>query len=183
MTEKQASEVLRKYFTKPNLLKHAIAVSAAMKHFAKLEGEDESYWAVVGLLHDIDYEMYPEVHCIKCVEILRKEGLDESIIHAIQSHGCGLCNDVEPTRYMEKVLCTVDQLTGFIIACALIRPERKLSVVDMDSIRKKWGQRAFAAGTSRDRIMAYCEKLGKTFDYMAEQTLIAMQGIATELGL
>ena len=176
-------EILKKYTTKPNLIKHGIAVAAVMKHFANLEGEDPGYWETVGMLHDIDYEQCPNEHCHKCVEILKAEGFDAGVIHAIQSHGYEICTDVEPTLYMEKVLCAIDQLTGFIIACALVRPEKKLELVEMQQIHKKWGKKDFAAGTDRERIMRMCERMGKTFDYVAEQTLIAMKGISAELGL
>jgi len=183
MTELKALELLKEYTTKPNLIKHALAVSAAMKHFAALANQDPQYWAVVGLLHDIDYELHPDCHCHSCVGILHDHGVDDDVIHAVQSHGFGLCCDVEPILYMEKVLCAVDQLTGFIIACALIRPEKKLELVTLESIKKRWPNKAFAAGTQRERIEQYCEKLGYSFDYVAEQTLIALQAVADELGL
>jgi len=183
MTEKEAATILAKYTQKPNLIKHAIAVAATMRHFAKLEGEDEEFWAAVGMLHDVDYEMYPEQHCHKCVEILRNEGVDEETIHAIQSHGYEICCDVEPMNYMEQVLCTIDQLTGFLTACALIRPDKKIAMVEMPSAKKKWANKAFAAGTERERIEKCCERMDKALDYMMEQTLIAMQGVADKLGL
>lgn len=176
-------ELLKKYTTKPNLLRHATAVSACMRHFAEVEGEDVNYWEVVGLLHDIDYELYPEEHCHKCVQILKDEGFDDKFILTVQSHGYEICTDVEPKLYMEKVLSAVDQLSGFIIACAMMKPEKKLSVVDLDNIKKKWKDKKFAAGTDRDRIMRFCERMGKDFDYVATHTLVALQGIADKLGL
>jgi len=181
-----AYNTLMKYFTKPNLIKHAVAVSEAMRHFAKIEGEDEEYWAVVGLLHDIDYELYPEEHCFKGVQMLRDEGFDDKFIHAFQSHAYDVPDynvGVEPTCTMELILCTVDQLTGFIIACALMKPDKKLSSVDVAGISKKWKEKKFAAGTCRDRIMRFCDRLGKDFDYIAGETLKAMQGIADKLEL
>lgn len=181
--EKQALEILKKYTTKPNLIKHGIVVSAVLKHFAKVQGEDADYWAVVGLLHDVDYEIYPDEHCHKLVEILKQEGFDEKFIRSIQSHGYEICTDVEPKSYMEKVLCTVDQLSGLIIACALIRPEKKIEFVTLESIQKRWKIPSFAAGTDRERIMRFCDRLGKSFDYMATETLRAMQAIADEIGL
>lgn len=183
ITAKEALEILKKYTTKPNLIKHAIAVSVTMRHFAELEKQDSEFWAVAGMLHDIDYELYPDEHCYKGVELLKKEGLCDATIRAHQSHGFGICTDVEPIAYMEKALCAVDQLTGFIIACALIRPEKKLEFVDMDSIKKKWGKKDFASGTNRERIERMCEKMGKPFDYVAQQTLIALQKSAADLGL
>ncbi|MCL2484084.1 MAG: HDIG domain-containing protein [Firmicutes bacterium] len=183
MTQEKALEILKKYMTKPNLIKHSIAVAACMRQFAKLAGENEEHWAVVGLLHDIDYELYPDSHLEKSVEILKSEGFDDAFIRSVQSHGYEICTDVEPVHYMEKVLCTIDQLSGFLIACALIRPEKKLELVEMPSVHKRWTTPAFAAGTDRERIMRFCERLNKPFDYMAEQTLIALKNIANDLGL
>jgi len=183
MNYQQAHEILKKYMTKPNLLKHSLAVSACMKHFARLEGEDENYWGVVGLLHDIDYEINPDLNHSQSPEILKAEGFDAKFISAVQSHAYEICTDVQPTSYMEQVLSAVDQLSGFIIACALIRPEKKLEFVTMDSIHKRWKIPSFAAGTDRERIMRVCERMKKPFDYVAEQTLLALQGAADELGL
>ena len=183
MTEANALEILKKYTTKPNLIKHAIAVAATMRHFAKMVGEDEEYWASVGMLHDIDYELYTDRHCFKCVELLKAEGFDDNFVHAVQSHGYEICTDVCPNCYMEEVLCVIDQLTGFLIACALIRPDKKLELVEMPSVRKKWTNKAFAAGTERERIERMCERMGKSLDYMMEETLKALQGIANKLGL
>jgi len=176
-------EILKKYTTKPNLIKHALAVAATMRHFAKIEGENQEYWATVGILHDIDYEMYPDEHCHKCVELLEAEGCDCDFIHAIQSHGYEICTDVEPNCYMEKVLSVIDQLTGFIIACALIKPEKKLEAVDLASMQKRWKNKAFAAGTERERIEKVCERIGKDLGYMMVETHKALLGIANELGL
>ena len=188
MTENQAFEILKKYTTKPNLIKHAFCVSACMKHFAKLENKDQEFWAVAGMLHDIDFEMYPEQHCYKCVELLKENGLDDKTIHAIQSHGWEIvtdnewCTSVEPNCYMEKVLSAVDQLSGLIIAVALMK-DRKLANVTLESIKNKWKNKNFASGTDRDRIVRFCERMGKDFDYVATQTLIALQGISNKLEL
>ena len=178
-----ALETLKKYTTKPNLIKQAIAVAATMRHFAKIEGEDENFWETVGMLHDIDYEMWPDTHCHKCVEILKSEGYDERTIHAVQSHGYELCCDVKPENYMELVLGTIDQLTGFIIACALIRPEKKLELVELSSMQKRWKSPSFAAGTGRERIEKWCARIGVTLDYMMVETHKALLSIADELGL
>ena len=183
MTKVKALEILKKYTTKQNLIKHAIAVAATMKHFAKIENEDESFWEVVGMLHDIDYELYPDQHCSKCVEMLKQEGLCDNTIHAIQSHGFELCCDVEPNTYLEYVLGIIDQLTGFIIACALIRPEKQIKAVELSSMKKRWGNASFAAGTNRGRIEKWCQKINKPLDYMLEQTHLALLSVADELGL
>ena len=184
MTQQEALQILKKYTTKPNLIKHAKAVAECMRHFAQLFGDDPEYWAVIGLLHDIDYEMFPDEHCLKCEEILREEGFDDRAIHNIQSHGCGLaCKSVDPDCEMEMALLIVDQLSGFIIACALMKPDKKLSSVDLASIKKRWKEKSFASGTGRDRIIEWCDKLGKDFDYMAQETLNALNKISDELGI
>jgi len=176
-------ELLKKYTTKPNLIKHAVAVAGVMKYFAKQAGQDENYWEVVGLLHDIDYEIDPECHCHRCVEILRENGISEDMIHAIQSHGYEICTDVEPLNYMERVLSVVDQLSGFIIACALMKPDKKLSSVDLASVKKRWKDKKFAAGTERERIIKMCEIMGRDFDWVIQETLDAMTPMADELGI
>lgn len=181
--EKEALAILKKYTTKPNLIKHAIVVGAVLKHFAKLQKQDPNYWAVVGILHDVDYEMYPDEHCFKLVDILKAEGFDDEFIRIIRSHGYEICTDVVPQSYMENILAAIDQLSGLIIACALVRPEKKLEFVTLESIDKRWKVPSFAAGTDRARIMRQCERLGVTFDYIAAETLKAMQAIAGQIGL
>jgi len=184
MTTEKALQIWKKYNTKQNLERHATAVSETLRHFAKLTGEDEEYWASVGLLHDVDYEQYPDEHCHKIPEILSKEGIDAETIRAIQSHGYIHVDGIpEPQNQMEWTLFAIDQLTGFIIACALIRPEKKLALVDMASINKRWKIPTFAGGTKRDLVLLGCEKMDKSFEYVAEQTLVALQGVADKLGL
>jgi putative nucleotidyltransferase with HDIG domain len=176
-------EVLNKYMQKPNLLKHSMAVEATMRHFADMLGFDAERWGAIGLLHDVDFELYPAEHCYKTEELLSPEGYDADFIRAIKSHGHGLCTDVLPETIMEKVLACVDQLTGFLTACALILPTKSLADVAMPSVMKKWGKKDFAAGTGRERCEYWAGALGKTIEYMLEQTLIAMRGIADKLGL
>ena len=184
MDTKRAFEIWRKHNTKPNLERHAIAVSETMRHFAKLVNEDQEYWASVGILHDVDYEQYPDEHCHKTHEFLSKEGIDDKTIHTIKTHGYIHVDGMpEPQSYMEWTLFAIDQLTGFIIACALIRPEKKLALVEMSSINKRWKIPTFAAGTQRNLVELGCEKMGKSFEWVAEQTLIALQGVADKLGL
>jgi len=182
MTRSEAYEILTTHMTKPNLIKHSLALEATMKHFATLNNEDTEYWGNVGLLHDVDYEKYPDEHCHKYHEMLQDK-VDDDFYHAIESHGYGLCTDVIPEKLMEKVLITADQLTGFITACAMVNPERKLSEVKLKSMKKKWKNKSFAGGTERDRIEHWTAEMGLELDYMLEQTLIAMQGISDELGL
>jgi len=184
MTSDRALAVWKKYNTKPNLERHAIAVSETMRHFAKLANENQEYWASIGILHDVDYELYPDKHCFKIPEILSNEGIDEKTIRTIQSHGYIHVEGMpEPQTYMEWTLFAIDQLTGFIIACALIQPEKKLALVEMSSINKRWKIPTFAGGTQRNLVELGCEKMGKSFEWVAEQTLIALQGASEKLGL
>ena len=183
MEYQKAQNVLQKYMQKPNLVKHSVAVAEVMRHFARLAGEDEDYWAAVGLLHDVDYELYPELMHAKSPEILKNEGYDDKFIYSVQSHAWGLCGDCEPKKPMELVLASIDQLTGFIIAVALMKPDKKLASVEMSSLLKKWKDKKFASGTGRDRIVSLCERMGKEFSWVLEQTLLAMQNVADKLGL
>jgi len=184
MKQSEALGVLGKYIKSPNLVKHGITVSAVMRHFAKLEGENEEFWAVAGLLHDIDWEMYPDEHCVKSREILKKEGLCDKTVRAAVSHGFDICqSDIEPLSYMENVLYTTDELTGLIIACALVKPERRLETVDLDTVQRKWGKKEFARGANREVIEKGAKRMNKPLDYVIEETLTAMKSIAGEIGL
>jgi len=183
MTREETLAILEKYTKNRNLVKHGLAVEAVMRHFAKLHGEDIEKWGIIGLLHDVDYEKYPDEHCKKCVDILKEEGFDDSTIKSIQSHGYGICVDVKPEEFMEKVLYTIDELTGLVIATALMKPTKKLADVDLVSLKKKWKTKGFAAGVNREIIQNGANMLGLELDYILEQTLIAMQGISDELGL
>ena len=182
MNREDAYKILEKNMTKPNLIKHCLAVESVMRHFAELNNEDAEYWGNVGLLHDIDYELYPEEHCKKYKEVLQDK-CDDDFIRTLESHGYGLCTDVMPEKFMEKVLITIDQLTGFITACALILPSKKLADVEMKSMLKKWKNKSFAGGTERERIEYWTNELGYDLEYMLEQTLVGMQNISGKLGL
>ena len=144
MTREEAYKILEKNMTKPNLIKHCLAVESVMRHFAEMNNEDVEYWGNVGLLHDIDYELYPEEHCKKYREVL-KDAVDDDFIRVLESHGHELCTDVRPEKFMEKILVTIDQLTGFITACALMKPSKKLEDVELASMHKKWKNKSFAA--------------------------------------
>ena len=183
MKREQAYTLLKKYTTKPNLLKHGLAVEAVMRHFAQMQGEDIEYWGVVGLLHDIDYELGEKEHCHACVKILKEEGISDEIIKSIQSHGYELCTDIKPEHNMEKVLITIDQITGFIIACALMKPNKTLAEVTLKSMKKKWKDKGFARGTERARIEKWTADMGKDMDFMLEESLKGMLVIHAELGL
>jgi len=183
MTRDEAYKILQKHLSKPNLLKHSLAVEGVMRYFAELKGEDVEYWGNVGLLHDVDYEEFPEQHCFKVVDILKSEGIEDDFIKSIQSHGYGLCTEVVPGKFMEKVLITIDQLTGFLTACALVLPSKKVADVQTKSMLKKWKSPNFAAGTERERIEYWTKELGETLEYMLEQTQAGMVRVADNLGL
>lgn len=183
MKKEEAFKILRKYVTQEHLIKHALSVEAVVKHFANLYGEEEEYWGTIGLLHDIDYEKYPEEHCIKCEEILKQEGFCEEQIKSIKSHGYGICTNIKPEHKMEKVLYTIDELTGLITASALMQPNKKLEELSLKSLKKKFKNKGFAAKVDRDIILNGAQMLGEDIEYVMEQSLIAMQKVSQELGL
>ena len=173
----QASELLVKYNKETFHLKHGEIVSAVMGYFAKKhDPEQVEFWQVVGMLHDIDYEMYPDEHCIKGIEIFRDENVDEKVVSAALSHGFGVTNTpYEPTSYMEKVLFAIDELTGLIGAVALMRPSKSVSDLEVPSVMKKFKDKRFAAGCSRDIIREGAEKLGMTLEELVGETILAMR--------
>ncbi|MGE5677886.1 MAG: HDIG domain-containing metalloprotein [Pseudomonadota bacterium] len=179
----EAFELLQEFNRNDSLVKHALTVEAVMRHFAALHGEDEEKWGIIGLLHDIDYEMYPEQHCIKAKEILAERGWPEEYIHAVVSHGWKLCCDVEPTEKMEKVLYTIDELTGLIAATALMRPSKSVLDMEVKSVKKKWKQKSFAAGVNREVIEEGAAMLGMDMDNVIAETIKGMQQVAEEIGL
>lgn len=180
ISRNEAVELLKKYNKDAFHLHHAYTVEAVMRYFAEKlgYGEDADFWATVGLLHDIDFEMYPEEHCKKAPELLREGGANEELIHAVCSHGYGICVDVEPVHEMEKVLFACDELTGLIGACALMRPSKSCKDMELKSLKKKYKDKKFAAGCSRDIIAKGAQLLGWTLDELLESTLEAMK--ATE---
>ncbi|MDF2531507.1 MAG: metal dependent phosphohydrolase [Clostridia bacterium] len=182
-TRQEAYELLAKYNKSSALIKHGFAVEAVMRYFARQLGEDEEYWGNIGLLHDIDYELYPEEHCHKAKEILEKEGVSEDVIHAVISHGWNLCIDVEPTRKMEKVLYTIDELTGLVTATVYMRPNKSILDLEVKSVKKKFKSAGFAAGVNRDVILAGCEMLGMDIDTVILWTIEGMKEAASELEL
>lgn len=183
-TREEAFELLKEYNKSDSLIKHALAVEAVMRHFAGIFNEpDVGKWGVIGLVHDLDYEMYPEKHCAKTRELLEKEGWPEDYIHAIVSHGWGLCSDVEPVETMEKVLYTIDELTGLINATALMRPSKSILDMEVKSVKKKWKQKGFAAGVNREVIEKGAEMLSMPLDDIIDETIKGMQKVAEEIGL
>jgi putative nucleotidyltransferase with HDIG domain len=182
-TRAEAFQLLTLYNQNDNLIKHALAVEAVMRHFAKLFGEDVEKWGIIGLVHDLDYEKYPDQHCEMTEKILKEEGWPESYIVSIISHGWGICSNVEPTQKMEKVLYTIDELTGLITACALVRPSRSLMDLELKSVRKKWKRPAFAAGANREIIEKGAQMLGMDLDDIIRETIIGMRTVAENLDL
>lgn len=183
-TREVAYKLLTEYNKNESLLKHALAVEGVMRHFAEAFDEpDREKWGIVGLVHDLDYEMYPEQHCEKTGEILEGLGWPEDYIHAIVSHGWGICSDVEPKERMEIVLYTIDELTGLINATALMRPSRSILDMEVKSVKKKWKQKGFAAGVDRDIIEKGADMLEMDLDVIIEETIKGMQKVAEDIGL
>jgi len=177
ITRERAWEILREYNKEPFHLQHALTVEGVMRWFANELGfeDDADYWGIVGLLHDIDYEMYPDEHCIKAQEILREKGVSEDIIRSVCSHGYEITVDIPPQHLMEKVLYAVDELTGLIWAAALMRPSKSVMDMELKSLKKKYKDRRFAAGCSRDIIEKGCDMLGWELDQLLEMTIMAMR--------
>lgn len=177
ITRDAALELLKKHNKEPFHIVHGLTVEGTMKWYANELGfgEDAEYWGVVGLLHDIDFEEYPEHHCIKAPELLRTAGVGDDIIHAVCSHGYNLTVDVKPEHTMEKVLYAVDELTGLIGAAAKMRPSKSVSDMELKSLKKKYKDKKFAAGCSRDVIEAGAAMLGWELDDLLEKTILAMR--------
>ena len=181
-TREEAWELLTRSNKDEFHLQHARTVEGVMRYFAKKlgYGEEEAFWGIVGLLHDLDFEQFPEEHCIKSQEIMREEGLDESLIHATASHGYGLTVDVKPEKEMEKVLFAVDELTGLIWAAALVRPSKSVQDLELKSVKKKFKDKRFAAGCSRDVIQQGADMLGWSLDDLISETILAMRSFELE---
>lgn len=177
MDRQHAIETLEKYNTVPFHIRHALTVEGVMRWFANElgYGDEADFWATVGLMHDVDFEMWPEEHCQKAPELLKEAGFDEKFIHAVCSHGYGICCDVEPEHRMEKVLFAADELTGLIWAAAKMRPSKSVMDMDVSSIKKKFKDKKFAAGCSRDIIKTGAERLGWSLEELFEKTLEAMK--------
>ena len=174
-TREQALALLQKYNKEPFHIQHALTVEGVMGWYAREMGEDITFWSLCGLLHDIDFEVYPDQHCQKAPELLAEINASEEMIHAICSHGYGLCSDVEPVHVMEKILFAVDELTGLIGAAARMRPSKSVMDMELSSLKKKFKDKKFAAGCSRDVIKAGAERLGWTLDETLDKTIQAMR--------
>lgn len=182
-TRDEAYELLKKYNESESLIKHGLAVEAAMRHFAEKAGEDPDKWGVIGLIHDLDYEKYPDRHCEMTKQILEEENWNDEYVRAVISHGWGVVTDVEPRSRLEKTLYAVDELTGLITACALVRPSKSVKDLTVKSVKKKWKQKQFAAGADREIIKKGAELLGVELSELIADTIDGMRKASDEIGL
>jgi putative nucleotidyltransferase with HDIG domain len=182
-TYDEALSLLKEFNQDESLLKHAYCVEGVMRYMAGKAGEDEEKWGIVGLMHDLDYERFPDQHCIKAREILEERGWPEEYIRAILSHGWGICNDVEPQSKMEKTLYAVDELTGLISAVALVRPSKSVADLEARSVMKKWKDKAFAAGVNRSVIEQGTAMLGMELTDLVTDVIMGMRQVAGRIGL
>jgi len=182
-TREEAFALLRQYNQNEALVKHALAVEAVMRFCARKRGQDAEQWGVIGLVHDLDYEQFPDQHCHKSGQILREQGWPEEYVRAVMSHGWGICTDVEPVSDLEKTLYAMDELTGLVAATALVRPSK--SVLDMTpkSVKKKWKEKSFAAGVNREVIEKGAAMLGVELSQLIEEAIAGMREAAEEIGL
>ena len=183
ITRDEALKLLEKYNKESFHIQHGLTVEGVMRWYAKElgYGEEEEYWGQVGLLHDIDFELYPEQHCIKAPDLLKEGGVGEDMIYAVCSHGYGICCDIKPEHEMEKVLFAADELTGLIWSAALIRPSKSVMDMEIKSLKKKFKDKKFAAGCSRDVIRQGAENLGWELDELFEKTILAMRSCEAEI--
>ncbi len=182
-TRAEAYALLTKYNQSESLIKHALAVEGVMRYFARKRGEDEEKWGVIGLVHDLDYEKFPQEHCHKSEEILRENDWPEEYIRAVISHGWGICSDVEPQSELEKALYAIDELTGLVVTTALIRPSKSVLDVKTKSVKKKWKDKRFAAGVDRSIIEKGSQMLGLELTDLITDTIMGMREVADAIGL
>ena len=182
-SREEAFELLKKYNKSDSLIKHALAVEGVMRYFARKRGQDEDQWGTIGLIHDLDYEQFPEQHCQKTEAILRENNWPEEYIRAAISHGWGICTDVKPESELEKVLYTIDELTGLVVTTALVRPSKSVLDVQTKSVKKKWKDKRFAAGVDRSIIEKGAEMLGMELPDVITDTIMGMREVAEEIGL
>jgi len=182
-TREEAFELLCRYNSNESLIRHALAVEAVMRHMARQSGEDEEKWGVIGLVHDLDYEKFPEEHCRKSAEFLGAAGWPEDYIRAVVSHAWGICSDVEPVTVLEKTLYAVDELTGLVTASALVRPSKSILDMEAGSVKRKWKDKRFAAGVNREVIEKGAALLGSDLTQLITDTIMGMRTVAREIGL
>ena len=183
ITREIALELFRRYNKSESLLKHAICVEGVMRYMAKKAGEDEEKWGIIGLIHDLDYEMYPDKHCVTTEKILRENRWPEEYIRAVVSHGWGIVSDIEPVSLLEKTLFAVDELTGLVTTSALVRPSKSVMDMEAKSVRKKWNDKRFAAGVDRSVIEKGAAMLGVSLDELITDSILGMRTVAEEIGL
>lgn len=182
-SREQALSLLKEYNQSESLLKHALSVEAVMRHFASIFQEYPEKWGIIGLVHDLDYEKYPEQHCTMTRTILEKENWPEDYIRAIVSHGWGICSDIEPVHIMEKVLYCIDELTGLITAAVLVRPSKSILDLEIKSVKKKWNMKNFAAGANREIIEKGAVMMGKDLDFVIQESINGLKTVVAEIGL
>ena len=182
-TREEAWALLTEFNQSDSLIKHARCVESVMRYVARKKGEDEDKWGIIGLVHDLDYERFPDQHCTKTQEILTERGWPEDYIRAVVSHGWGLCSDAEPKSDMEKVLYAIDELTGLITAVALVRPSKSVMDLTPKSVKKKWKDKAFAAGVDRSIIERGAAMLGVDIPELVEDTITGMREVADAIAL
>ena len=183
LTRDEALALLKEYNESDALVKHGLAVEGVMRHFARKYGEDEEKWGIVGLLHDLDYEKYPDQHCVKVQEIMQERDIDPEIIRAVASHGYGLCVDIAPQSQMEKVLYTIDELTGLVNATAIMRPSKSVLDLETKSVKKKFKSKGFAAGVDREIIKKGCERLEMDLGDVIEEVILGMREVCDTIDL
>ena len=182
-TREDAWRLLNEYNKSESLIKHALAVEGVMRYFARKLGEDEEMWGVIGLVHDLDYEQFPEQHCKKTEEILKENEWPEEYVRAVISHGWGICTDVEPKTQLEKILYTIDELTGLVVTSALVRPSKSVMDIKAKSVKKKWKDKRFAAGVDRSIIEKGAGMLGMDLTELITDTIMGLRDVAEEIGL
>lgn len=182
-TRDDALKLFRNYNESESLLKHALSVEGVMRYMAEKNGEDPELWGVIGLIHDLDYEKYPDQHCKKTEEILKHENWPEEYIRAVMSHGYGIVTDVEPVTLLEKTLYAMDELTGLVATSALVRPSKSVLDMKAKSVRKKWSDKRFAAGVDRSVIEDGASRLGVSIDDLITDCIMGMRSVAEEIGL
>ena len=182
-TREDALALLKTYNQSESLIKHAFAVEGVMRFMARKYGEDEEVWGIVGLIHDLDYEQFPDQHCKKTEAILKENNWPDDLIRAVVSHGWGICSDVEPTTHMEKVLYAIDELTGLVATSALVRPTKSVMDIKAKSVKKKWKDKRFAAGVDRSIIQKGADMLGVEIGDLITDTIMGMRDVAAEIGL
>jgi putative nucleotidyltransferase with HDIG domain len=182
-TREDAWKLLTEFTNSESLIAHALAVEGVMRYLARKAGEDEEVWGVIGLIHDMDYEKYPDQHCIKVRELMSERGWPEEYIRAVQSHGWGICTDVKPESRLEKSLYAIDELTGLVTATALVRPSRSVMDMKAKSVKKKWKTTGFSAGVDRSIIEKGAEMLSVELDELITDTIMGMRDVAEDIGL